>query len=111
MMKTYLLLGISILFEAAGATAMKYSEGFTNVTASLVVIFCYTLAVSFYIFITKNNEIGMINALWSGGGTLLVTLLGVSFLGESVTMSKLLGLTLILAGMVGLTVPGKERRV
>ncbi|WLR47378.1 SMR family transporter [Halobacillus litoralis] len=110
-MKTYLLLGISILFEVAGATAMKYSEGFTNVMASLVVIFCYTLAVSFYIFITKNNEIGMINALWSGGGTLLVTLLGVGLFGESVTMSKLLGLTLILVGMVGLTVPVKERSV
>ena len=40
-MKTYLLLGISILFEVAGATAMQYSDGFTNFTASLVVIGCY----------------------------------------------------------------------
>ncbi|MEL3971057.1 multidrug efflux SMR transporter [Rossellomorea oryzaecorticis] len=110
-MKTYLLLGISILFEVAGATAMKYSEGFTNFTASLVVILCYILAISMYIIITKDNEIGIINALWSGGGTLLVMLLGVGLFHESVTMSKVFGLTLIIAGMMGLTVPRKERSV
>lgn len=110
-MKTYLLLGISIMFEVAGATAMKYSEGFTNLTASLIVIFFYTLAIIMYIFITKDNEIGMINALWSGGGTLLVMLLGVGLFHESVTISKVFGVTLILAGMMGLTVPKKERSV
>ncbi|MFC7063420.1 SMR family transporter [Halobacillus seohaensis] len=58
-----------------------------------------------------DNEIGMINALWSGGGTLLVMLLGVGLFHESVTMSKVLGLSLILAGIMGLTVPRKERSI
>ncbi|WP_242705648.1 multidrug efflux SMR transporter [Pontibacillus sp. ALD_SL1] len=110
-MKTYLLLGISILFEVAGATSMKYSEGFTDFTASLVVVVCYTFAIIMYIFITKDNEIGMINALWSGGGTLLVMLLGIGLFQESVTVSKVVGLALILIGMMGLTLPRKERSV
>lgn len=110
-MKTYLLLGVSILFEVAGATSMKYSEGFTDFMASLVVIICYTFAIMMYIVITKDNEIGKINALWSGGGTLLVMLIGVALFQESVTVSKVLGLMLILVGMLGLTVPRKERSI
>ncbi|WP_431804846.1 DMT family transporter [Halobacillus andaensis] len=94
---------IFILCEVTGAAFMKYSDGYTNYHASLVVVFCYILAVILYIFITRDHEIGIINALWSGGITTLVTLLALFLFGESMTPLKFLGLGMILTGIIGLT--------
>ncbi|MGR3762865.1 DMT family transporter [Rossellomorea sp. NS-SX7] len=108
-MRTYLLLIISILCEVTGATFMKHADGFSDYRAGIMVVICYALAVTLYIFIVKENEIGIINALWSGGGTMLVTLLGIVLFNESVTLSKFLGLAMILTGITGLTLkPGKH---
>ncbi|MCA1055851.1 multidrug efflux SMR transporter [Rossellomorea aquimaris] len=109
-MKTYLLLGISIVSEVTGATFIKYSDGFTDFSATVIVILSYSLAVALYILITKDHEIGIINALWSGGGTVLVTLLGLMLFEESWSIQKGIGLALIFTGIIGLTLqPDKER--
>ncbi|MCA1011562.1 DMT family transporter [Halobacillus halophilus] len=110
MKNVYILLGLSIILEVIGATFMKYTSGFENTTASLVVILSYLLALTLYIMITKNHELGMINALWSGGGTALVTIIGIILFGETTSFQKLAGVALILAGIYGLNTRGRSMK-
>ncbi|MGI8314342.1 DMT family transporter [Halobacillus mangrovi] len=109
MSNVYVLLFVSVIFEVIGAIYMKHTNGFSDLGASVVVVVSYSLALSLYILITKNHEIGKINALWSGGGTTLVTILGILIFNESVTISKLLGVGIIIVGICGLTLkPGRK---
>ncbi|ARI77930.1 DMT family transporter [Halobacillus mangrovi] len=110
MKNLYVLLFVSVIFEVIGAIFMKHANGFSDVRASVVVVISYSLALSLYIIITKNHEIGKINALWSGGGTTLVTILGILIFNESVTFSKMVGLGIIIVGICGLTLkPGRKK--
>ncbi|UOQ44206.1 multidrug efflux SMR transporter [Halobacillus salinarum] len=104
MQRRYAWLGLSIVLEVMGASLMKTSNGFTNLSASIMVIVCYFLALVLYILLTKNHGLGLMNALWSGGGTLLITVIGILFLGESISIHKWIGVILILTGIVGLNV-------
>ncbi|WP_041601283.1 DMT family transporter [Halobacillus halophilus] len=110
MKNVYILLGLSIILEVIGATFMKYTSGFENAAASVVVILSYLLALTLYIIITKNHELGMINALWSGGGTGLVTILGIILFGETTSFQKMVGVVLILSGIYGLNTRGRSMK-
>ncbi|SDZ85725.1 small multidrug resistance pump [Thalassobacillus cyri] len=104
-MNNYLLLTFSIFFEVIGTSFMKISEGFTKAGPTLIVVACYGIALSLYVVITRSSEIGIINAIWSGGGVVVVTIIAVSLFHEPLSMVKVLGTTLILAGVVGLNLP------
>ncbi|WLR52045.1 SMR family transporter [Bacillus tianshenii] len=106
MRKVYILLGLSISFEVIGASFMKKTEGFQQLEASLIVIISYGLALVLYILITKEHELGIINALWSGGGTAIVTVIGILLFNEALTATKLLGVGLVLSGIFGLNGKG-----
>ncbi len=97
---TYLLLGI--LFEVAGTTALKFSDGFTHTLASsmcvmffLVALYCLSLSV-------KELDISVVYAIWSGVGIALISLIGVFYFQESMSLSKLFFIALIVIGVVGL---------
>ncbi|MYL64467.1 QacE family quaternary ammonium compound efflux SMR transporter [Bacillus hwajinpoensis] len=102
MKNVYLWLGIAILFEVIGATFMKYTDGFSNWGPTLIVILSYAIALFFYIFLTKDHELGIINALWSGGGTVIIAVAGILLFQESTSLIKLLAISLIVIGIIGL---------
>ncbi|WP_273834325.1 DMT family transporter [Guptibacillus sedimenti] len=102
MKNVYIWLGIAILFEVIGATFMKYTDGFSNWGPTVIVILSYAIALLFYIFLTKDYELGIINALWSGGGTVIIAIAGILVFKESTSLIKLLAITLIVIGIIGL---------
>ncbi|GEK60288.1 QacE family quaternary ammonium compound efflux SMR transporter [Marinococcus halophilus] len=108
MLKYYTLLSFAIILEVIGAAYMKVANGFANLEGTLVVAFCYIVALSCYIILTKNYELGIVNALWAGGGTVLVVLIGSVFLGESMSIIKAAGVVCVVAGMVGLNIPERQ---
>ena len=108
MKNIYILLGLAVAFEVIGATFMKYTNGFSQFGASMIVIFSYTIALTFYILLTKDHELGMINALWSGGGTVIIAVAGIIFFHESTSLLKLLAIALIVIGIVGLNTKSKR---
>lgn len=110
MKKVYIWLSIAILFEVIGATFMKYTEGFSNWGATLIVIVSYAIALVFYIFLTKDHELGIINALWSGGGTVIIAVAGIFLFDESTSFIKLLAITLIVSGIVGLNTKSRYKK-
>jgi multidrug transporter EmrE-like cation transporter len=47
----------------------------------------------------KHLEVGTVYAVWSGAGTALVAMIGILYFGENFTWLKILGLSLVIAGV------------
>jgi len=96
---TYLLLAIAS--ELAATTSLKLSLGFTKPLPSVIVVVGY--CVSFYLMsqaLKLAMPIGTAYAIWSGIGTVGIAVLGVVFFSETMDVARLLGISLIIAGVL-----------
>lgn len=96
----YLML--AIILEVAGTTSMKLSEGFTRLGPSVFIFIFYIFSFTFLTLSLKRLEVSVAYAVWSGLGTLLISLIGVFYFNETITLIKSLSLGLIILGVVGL---------
>jgi small multidrug resistance pump len=103
----YLYLTLAILFEIAGTTAMKLSEGFTRPAWGVPLVLAYLASLSFLTLSLRTVEVGVAYAVWSGVGTALIAFVGWSVFRETLTLTQLVSLGLILAGLVGLNLTGR----
>ena len=101
-MTYYLLLAMCILFEVIGVIFLNQSNGFSSLLPTLLAIIFYCTSIAVYILLTANREVGAVNAVFAGLGTVLVTVFGILFLGESVSVLKVVGISLIIAGAVSI---------
>lgn len=99
-MNPWLMLAIAIGAEIGATTALKFSDGFTRPAPSLAVLVGYGLAFYLLAQVLKTQEVGIVYAIWSGAGLAIIALIGILFLGESVSLYKLAGLAAILGGIV-----------
>lgn len=97
-----LLLFAAIVAEVIGTTLMKASNGFANKPIAVGAIVIWLAAVSMLIIVLKRLEVGMTYAIWSGVGTALITAVGVYWFDEKLTIMKILCISLIVLGVVGL---------
>jgi small multidrug resistance pump len=99
---TGLYLVLAILLEVAGTTSMKLSDGFNHLTPSVCIFIFYIFSFLFLTLTLKRLEVSIVYAIWSGLGTLLIAIIGVSFFHEPVTLVKMISLACIIVGVVGL---------
>jgi len=102
----YLIL--AILFEVAGTTFMKISEGFTKTMPSIAMTIFYLLSLTMLTFALKKFEVSTAYAIWSGLGVALITIIGVVLFKESLTFTKVFGIILIIIGVVALQLSAKH---
>lgn len=98
-MQHWILLSIAIVSEVIATSCLKATEGFTRLWPSLVVIVGYLLAFYFLSLTLKTIPVGVAYAIWSGVGVVLIALSGWLFLGQSLDMPAVIGLSLIVAGV------------
>jgi small multidrug resistance pump len=101
-----ILLTIAILAEVAGTVALKYTNGFTNLGPSALVVAGYGLSFWMLALVLRDLPIGLTYAVWAAVGTALIAAIGIVAFGEPATTLKLLSLALIVAGTVGLNLAG-----
>ena len=106
-MQQWLYLILAIVFEVAGTTAMKFSEGFTKTIPSVVMFVFYILSLVALTYALKKIDMSMAYAVWAGVGTALITVVGIVFFKEPSSMLKIVSIVLIIAGVVGLHLSGK----
>lgn len=99
-MNAWLMLAGAIGAELAATTALKLSAGFTKLAPSAVVVVGYGLSFWLLGQVLKTMEVGIVYAIWSGAGLAIIALIGIAFLGESVSLTKLAGLGAVLVGVV-----------
>src|SRR6266699_3210521 len=101
-----LYLALAIIFEVAGTTALKLSEGFTKPVPSIVVVVGYGLSFFVLSQALKKLDVGMVYATWSAVGTALIATIGVLWFKEPLNMLKVISLALVILGVIGLNVSG-----
>ncbi|OLR92716.1 ligand-binding protein SH3 [Actinokineospora bangkokensis] len=86
---------------------MKYTEGFTRLWPTLAVLTGYGIAFTALAQALKAGlEVGVGYAIWSGLGTVAIVAIGVVLLGEQLSITKVLGILLVVAGVVLLNLGG-----
>lgn len=101
-MNAWLFLSGAILFEVAGTTCMKLSRGFTVLTPSFLMFAFYACAFGMNTIATRTIELSVAYAIWSGVGTALTAAIGILYFREPATAIKMVSLTLIIIGVMGL---------
>ncbi len=101
------MLVFAICSEVVGTVSLKLSEGFSKPFPSIMVVIGYGAAfVALGMVLKMGLPVGVVYAIWSGAGVALIALIGVAFLGESITAVQLGGLALIIGGVVALELGG-----
>jgi small multidrug resistance pump len=98
--QSYLFLGLAIVAEVIGTTALKATDNFTRLWPSVLTIVCY--AASFYLltFSLKLLPTGIAYAIWSGVGIVLISIASWAVYGQNLDLPALIGLGLIIAGVL-----------
>lgn len=107
-MRPYLLLFVAIVSEVIATSALKASDGFTNLVPSAVTVVGYGMAFYFLSLTLQTVPVGTAYALWSGVGVALVTAIGWVVFGQKLDGPGLLGIGLIVAGVIVLNVFSKS---
>ena len=102
MVSPWAYLFVAGLFEITLALGLKYSNGLTRLAPSLLTLVSTVISFFSLAQAVKFLPIGLAYAIWTGIGAVGVTLVGVFFLGESLSILKLACVLLIILGIVGL---------
>ncbi len=104
----WILLSAAILLEVAGITAMKLSRGFAELIPSVAAPVFYVLSAAAVIMALKRLDLSVTYAIWSGVGTALAAMIGIAYFREPLTLFKMVSLLLVVLGVVGLSLAGKQ---
>ena len=105
-MNSQIALLFAILFEVAGTTSMKLSEGFSKTAPSVALFIFYILSLTALTYALKEIDVSVAYAIWAGVGTGLIAMIGVYYFNEPVTAIKIGSIGLIIIGVVGLNLSG-----
>ena len=106
-MKNFALLFFAILSEVVATSALKFSEGFTKLIPSVIVVAGYGLSFYLLSLSLKVFPIGVAYAIWSGVGLILTVIAGMILWKESLDWARVAGILLILAGIILINVFSK----
>ena len=93
-------LAIAIVSEVLATSALKASEGFTRPWPSLIVVVGYLVAFYCLSLTLRSLPVGVVYAIWSGLGIVLVSLIAWLLFGQKLDLPAIIGMGLIIAGVL-----------
>jgi quaternary ammonium compound-resistance protein SugE len=103
---SWFLIVVAGVFETGFAVLLKQSESFTRLWPTVGFAVCAIISFGLLTLALRDVEVGPAYAAWTGLGTAGTALAGVLMLGETASVLKLVSITLIMAGVVGLNLSG-----
>jgi small multidrug resistance pump len=97
---TYLYLGLAIVAEVIATSALTKSEAFSRLLPSLLAVVGYAVAFWLLSIALRTMPTGIVYAIWSGVGIVLITLVAWIWFKQTLDLPALLGLGLIILGVV-----------
>lgn len=94
------------LFETGFAVLLKQSHGFTRVWPTVGFAACALISFGLLTLALKHLEVGPAYATWTGIGAAGATVVGMVLLNESVSPVKIVSISMIVGGVVGLYLSG-----
>ncbi|SFT70264.1 small multidrug resistance pump [Kosakonia arachidis] len=95
-----IFLAIAIVFEVIATTALKSSDSFTRLLPSIISIVGYCIAFWCLTIPMRTIPTGIIYAIWSGAGIVLIGIVGWLVHGQKLDLPAILGMGMIIAGVV-----------
>jgi len=88
------------LLEIVWAVAMKQSEGFTRLTPTLITL--AGMIASFWLLAVamRSLPLGTAYTIWTGIGAVGAFVVGIVFLGEQISVTRISAAVLIVSGLV-----------
>lgn len=102
----YVFLALAITAEVIATSLLKYTDGFSRLWPTVGSLAMYGLAFALLAQTLRTIPVGVAYAMWSGVGTAAIVAIGAAFLGEPLTVTKVLGVSLVIAGVVVLNLGG-----
>jgi small multidrug resistance pump len=96
----WLYLSIAILAEVIATSSLKAAEGFTRLIPSLIVVFGYGTAFYFLSLTLRTMQVGTAYAIWSGVGTVIISLVAWLLYNQKLDAPSILGMALIISGVI-----------
>jgi small multidrug resistance pump len=96
----FITLIVAVIFETIGTTALQASQQFTKFGPSVIVVVSYASAFYLLALTLKHMPVGIMYAIWSGSGIVLIALIGWIVFRQTLDWPAILGMTMILAGIV-----------
>jgi len=96
----WLYLAVAIVAEVVATSALKSAEEFTRLVPSVLVVVSYALSFYLLSLTLKSIPVGVVYAVWSGVGIVLLALIGTVFFRQALDAPAMVGIGLILAGVV-----------
>jgi len=103
-MSPWLAIAIAIVAEVMATTALKASQEFTRLWPSLLVVLGYGTAFYFMTLSLRVLPVGIMYAIWSGVGIVLISLLGWLVYRQTLDTPALVGMGLIISGVIVINV-------
>ncbi|MFC5947890.1 DMT family transporter [Pseudonocardia lutea] len=93
----------AILAEVTGTVALRFSQGFSRLWPSVIVVLGYGIAFYSLSQALKGGiAIGVAYGIWSAVGVALIAIIGAVVLKESLTWVQIGGIVLVIAGVLAL---------
>ncbi|UMB75165.1 MULTISPECIES: quaternary ammonium compound efflux SMR transporter SugE [Dickeya] len=99
---SWLILFLAGLLEVVWAIGLKYTHGFSRLVPSVITVVALFTSIGLLSLALKNLPTGTAYAIWTGIGAVGTALAGIILFGESVSPPRIISLTLIVAGIIGL---------
>ncbi|MFI8318354.1 quaternary ammonium compound efflux SMR transporter SugE [Kosakonia cowanii] len=101
---SWFILVIAGLLEVVWAIGLKYTHGFTRITPSIITVVAMLISVVLLSWAMKTLPVGTAYAVWTGIGAVGAAIAGIVLLGESASLARIVSLSLIVAGIIGLKI-------
>ena len=102
----WVLLGAAIVTEVAGTLALRASDGLTKLVPSIIVVAGYLASFGLLALVLKTLPVGIVYAIWAAVGVALVAVLGKLMFNDPVPPIAMIGMVLIVAGVVLVSLSG-----
>lgn len=96
------ILVLAGLLEVVWAIGLKYTDGFSKFWPSLGTVLAMLLSVWLLGMAMKVLPVGTAYAVWVGIGAVGTAIFGIYLFGESANTGRIVSLSLIVAGIIGL---------
>ncbi|HHQ69622.1 MAG TPA: QacE family quaternary ammonium compound efflux SMR transporter [Halothiobacillaceae bacterium] len=104
---SYLALGLAIVLEVVGTSALQASQQFTRLWPTIIMLVSYVGAFYFLALALRILPVGLAYAIWAGLGIVLIAIVGLLFFGQRLDTPAVIGLALIISGVVIINVFSK----
>lgn len=102
----WLYLGIAVIFEIAVAISAGNAKGFTRPGWTLATLVSGAIATFFLSLALLTFDVGVGYAIWTSVAGVGIVVLGALFMGQRLSIAKVVGILLVVGGVAGLRLTG-----